>query len=164
MIYQELLKKISQKTLGHSVVESMIAEDGSLTFKSYRKHRRRLKKLKKKSGQRKKQLQTLQRSCADHIQTVTSPLALISQIQRSGGSLLSQLFDGHPEIHAHPHELKIGFPTKYTWPKLDLNENLFQKPGKFLPSGCFSVDISIPIILGFTCAQVRQTFSESGIS
>jgi hypothetical protein len=54
---------------------------------------------------------------------VTSPLALISQIQRSGGTLLSQLFDGHPELHAHPHELKIGYPTKYTWPKLDLSDN-----------------------------------------
>jgi hypothetical protein len=31
-----------------------------------------------------------------HIQPVTVPLALISQIQRSGGSMLSQLFDGHP--------------------------------------------------------------------
>jgi hypothetical protein len=54
---------------------------------------------------------------------VTSPLVLISQIQRSGGSLLSQLFDGHPELHAHPHELKIGYPRKYTWPKLDLNDH-----------------------------------------
>jgi hypothetical protein len=53
---------------------------------------------------------------------VTSPLALISQIQRSGGTLLSQLLDGHPELHAHPHELKIGYPTKYTWPKLDLQD------------------------------------------
>jgi hypothetical protein len=54
---------------------------------------------------------------------VTSPLALISQVQRSGGTLLSQLFDGHRELHAHPHELKIGYPTKYTWPKLDLSDN-----------------------------------------
>jgi hypothetical protein len=54
---------------------------------------------------------------------VTSPLVLISQIQRSGGTLLSQLFDGHPELHAHPHELKIGYPTKYTWPKIYLNDN-----------------------------------------
>ena len=123
MIYQELLKQISQKTLGRNAVDAMIAEDGCITFKRYRKHRRRLKKLKKAFGLGNMQLQTLQRSCTDHIQTVNLPLALISQIQRSGGSLLSQLFDGHPEIHAHPHELKIGFPRKYTWPKLDLNDN-----------------------------------------
>jgi len=53
---------------------------------------------------------------------------LISQVQRSGGTLLSQLFDGHPELHAHPHELKIGYPTKYTWPKIDLSDN----PNKWL--------------------------------
>ena len=50
-------------------------------------------------------------------------MALISQIQRSGGSLLSQLFDGHPEIYAHPDELKIGYPEKYIWPKIDLNDS-----------------------------------------
>jgi hypothetical protein len=54
------------------------------------------------------------------LQPVTSPLALISQIQRSGGSMLNQLFDGHPEVHAHPHELKFGYPRKYDWPPVDL--------------------------------------------
>jgi hypothetical protein len=54
--------------------------------------------------------------------SVTTPIALISQIQRSGGSLLSQLFDFHPQLHAHPHELKIGHPKKYIWPDLDLNQ------------------------------------------
>jgi hypothetical protein len=53
---------------------------------------------------------------------VTSPLALISQIQRSGGSMLSQLFDGHPEVHAHPHELKVGYPKKHDWPPIDLGD------------------------------------------
>jgi hypothetical protein len=68
-------------------------------------------------------LETLYQACLEHTRPVTSPLALISQIQRSGGTLLSQLFDGHSELHAHPHELKIGYPTKYTWPKLDLSDN-----------------------------------------
>jgi hypothetical protein len=47
---------------------------------------------------------------------VRCPLVLISQVQRSGGSLLSQLFDGHSEILAHPQELKIGYPRKELWP------------------------------------------------
>ena len=51
---------------------------------------------------------------------VHEPLVLISQIQRSGGTLLSQLFDGHPEVHAHPHEICIGKPDKWDWPPLDL--------------------------------------------
>jgi len=54
---------------------------------------------------------------------IKSPIALISQIQRSGGSLLSQLFDFHPQLHAHPHELKIGHPKKYNWPDLGLSQS-----------------------------------------
>ena len=37
--------------------------------------------------------------------------------------MLSQLFDGHPEVHAHPHELKFGYPKKYIWPQIDLRES-----------------------------------------
>jgi hypothetical protein len=68
-------------------------------------------------------LEALYQGCLEHVLPVTCPLVLISQVQRSGGTLLSQLFDGHPELHAHPHELKIGYPTKYTWPKIDLSDN-----------------------------------------
>jgi hypothetical protein len=54
---------------------------------------------------------------------VDQPLVLISQVQRSGGTLLSQLFDGHPQVHAHPHELHLGWPRgKYDWPALDLDD------------------------------------------
>jgi hypothetical protein len=52
---------------------------------------------------------------------VREPLVLISQVQRAGGTLLSQLFDGHPECHADPFELKIGFPKKHQWPALELD-------------------------------------------
>ncbi|MBW1981285.1 MAG: sulfotransferase [Deltaproteobacteria bacterium] len=122
MIYQEFLTKISQKTLGRSATDAMIARDGKITFKRFRKQRRRLNELKREFRCRSDQLKALQRSCAAHMQTVESPLVLISQLQRSGGTLLSQLFDGHPEVHAHPHELKIGFPTKYVWPEFHLDE------------------------------------------
>lgn len=47
------------------------------------------------------------------------PFVLISQVHRSGGTLLSQLFDGHPALAAHPHELKIGHPTPEDWPPID---------------------------------------------
>ena len=69
-----------------------------------------------------------------HLRPVDQPLVLISQIQRSGGSLMSQLFDGHPDCHTHPHELKIGNPSDWIWPDLDLTktpevwfENLFER-------------------------------------
>jgi len=60
------------------------------------------------------------RARLDHLVAVREPLVLVSQIQRAGGSLLGQLLDGHPECHAHPHELKIGHPREHNWPPLDL--------------------------------------------
>lgn len=53
------------------------------------------------------------------LQTVNEPLLLVSQIPRSGGTLLSQLLDGHPECHGFPYELKWG--KKWYWPALDIN-------------------------------------------
>jgi hypothetical protein len=55
-----------------------------------------------------------------HLSWIDQPLVLISQIQRSGGTLLSQLFDAHPECHTHPYELLIGDGPKDEWPEVDL--------------------------------------------
>jgi hypothetical protein len=123
VIYQQLLNKITKSTLGLGATESIIAENGKVTLKKYYKYRKRQKHLNKAFCKSSRHLESMQQSCVEHMRPVTSPLVLISQIQRSGGSLLSQLFDGHPELDAHPHELKIGYPRKYTWPKLDLNDS-----------------------------------------
>lgn len=56
----------------------------------------------------------------EHLVEVTEPLVIISQIQRSGGTLLSQLFDGHPDCHAHPWELEIGYPHSRRWLPIEL--------------------------------------------
>jgi hypothetical protein len=61
------------------------------------------------------------RARLQHVVPVREPLVLVSQIQRSGGTLLSQLLDGHPECHTDPYELKIGSPKKYHWPPLQLD-------------------------------------------
>ena len=50
-----------------------------------------------------------------------APVVLISQIQRSGGALLVQLFDGHPQLLVYPHELRLGRPVKWNWPKLNFD-------------------------------------------
>jgi hypothetical protein len=71
----------------------------------------------------------LTRARLGHLVEVREPLVLISQVQRSGGTLLSQLFDGHVECHAHPQQLHIGFPTSRNWPPLPLDD----------PERCFSV-------------------------
>ena len=60
---------------------------------------------------------------------IDCPAIIISQLQRSGGSLLSQLMDGHEELYVHPSELHIGRPNKYYWPNLNLmdtEEQLFE--------------------------------------
>jgi hypothetical protein len=85
--------------------------------------------LRKESNESTLHPEDISRISLDHVFPVTSPLVLISQIRGSGGSFLNQLFDGHPELHAHPHELMIGYPEKDHWPRIDLNdrpENWFE--------------------------------------
>lgn len=50
------------------------------------------------------------------------PLVLISQVPRSGGTLLSQLLDGHPNLLQFPHELKWGGKNDRAWPTVDPSE------------------------------------------
>ena len=50
------------------------------------------------------------------------PLILVSQLPRSGGSLLSQLLDGHPQLLVCPWEMTIGYPVKNDWPLLDVRD------------------------------------------
>jgi hypothetical protein len=85
-------------------------------FKKYKKKMSHIKTRYAALRESRSHLKKLGRICLENINPITAPVALISQIQRSGGSLLSQLFDGHSEIYAHPDELMIGHPKKYIWP------------------------------------------------
>ena len=123
MIFRKLIDKIAYLTLGPSAVNSILAQEDKISLRRYYKTLLRRKMLVGEFKESTFQLNGLGEICSANVSPVTSPLALISQVQRSGGSLLSQLFDGHPEIHAHPHELKIGYPKKHMWPKIDLNEH-----------------------------------------
>ena len=69
-----------------------------------------------------RELERALRPVRENVVAVDQPLALICQAQRSGGTLLIRLFDGHPQCHAHPHELLIGYPKAHTWPELPLDE------------------------------------------
>jgi hypothetical protein len=64
----------------------------------------------------------LRRICSQHVSRVTSPLALIAGIQGFGGSLLRRLFDGHPELHAHPRQLTIGDSGSDFRPRIHLSD------------------------------------------
>ena len=50
------------------------------------------------------------------IKIIDKELILIAQIQRSGGTLLSQLFDNHSELFNYPSELILKKP-KWDWDK-----------------------------------------------
>ncbi|KGF72268.1 hypothetical protein DO97_10995 [Neosynechococcus sphagnicola sy1] len=47
-------------------------------------------------------------------------LILMGQQQRCGGSLLTRLFDSHPQLWVHPTENYSGRPYKYHFPNLNL--------------------------------------------
>jgi len=103
------------------LINFLITEENRKKIDKYFREKSRERRIQKALKLGKSQLTDICNICLKHISPVTLPLALISQVQRSGGTLLSQLFDGHPEVHAHPYELKIGYPKKYFWPQIDLN-------------------------------------------
>ena len=123
MKFQELQYLFKKLIVGRSVLDSLIAENGKYTLKQCYRQRHRINRLNRRFAKNKIDLEPLFRSYLDYVLPVKTPLALISQIQRSGGSLLSQLFDGHPEIHAHPHEMMIGYKKKYIWPRIDIHDH-----------------------------------------
>jgi len=111
--YQEKEKDIEPKT-GERIISYLIGKYAKIRYKIWM--------FRKEANESNLNLQDLSRICSEHVLPVTSPLALIAQIQGSGGTLLSQLFDGHPELHVHPHELMIGYPEKGIWPRIDRND------------------------------------------
>lgn len=122
MIYQQWIDRAAKRVFGNSVVDSFVAEKGRLSLWGVHKISSRSRKLNKEFNAEKLYTEYLSDDGIKNCSAVTLPVALISQIQRSGGSLLSQLFDGHPQVHAHPYELKTGYPKKTIWPKIDLND------------------------------------------
>lgn len=111
--YQKKEKDIEPK-IGEKIINYLIGKYAKIRYKIWM--------FRKEANESKLNLQDLSRICSEHVFPVTSPLALIAQIQGSGGALLNQLFDGHPALHVHPHELMIGYPEKSNWPKIDLSD------------------------------------------
>ena len=123
MIGHELPDGLTWTQLVKALLLSPVDKESKRKWRQYRREKARTRMLNRECKESKLALRDLFQVCLQNFSPVTSPLALISQIQRSGGTLLAQLFDGHPEIHAHPHELKIGKPKKYNWPKIDLKDD-----------------------------------------
>jgi hypothetical protein len=119
---QDLFNRYCAVMLGRSLVKSFVLTRGNLSLQKYRRYRKQLKVLRREFYRCPLFMEEIHRACSRDLPSLSIPIALISQIQRSGGSLLSQLFDGHPQLHAHPHELKIGFPKKDIWPQFDMSD------------------------------------------
>jgi len=123
-LYYQFIKQLDAKRrLGKKTLSYLITEENRRNLSAYIRNRSRKKLIARASRQRDSSLNDLIRICLKHISPVTAPLALISQIENSGGSLLNQLFDGHPEIHCHPQEFLIGYPHQSEWPKIELKDN-----------------------------------------
>jgi hypothetical protein len=105
----------TEKKLGDRVINYFIGKYSKIRYKIWM--------FRKEANESKLNLQDLSRLCSEHVLPATCPLALIAQIQGSGGSYLSKFFDGHPELHVHPHELMIGHPEEGIWPRIDLNDS-----------------------------------------
>ena len=121
---------MAQALIGKSAVKSLVADDGKVALKQLGKQLSRIWMLRRELREDASIVRALNHTCLSHLRPVSSPIALISQIQRSGGTLLSQLFDGHTEVYAHPHEFKIGYPRKDRWPVIALDDK---------PARCFEV-------------------------
>ncbi|MEX0803109.1 MAG: sulfotransferase [Candidatus Binatia bacterium] len=89
---------------------------GATRMLQYRYH---VHSMKKAIGGQAANLEDIAAFLRGHAIPVRAPLVLISQVQRSGGSLLSQLFDGHPALAAYPTELRFGFSQNDQWPLVD---------------------------------------------
>jgi hypothetical protein len=85
----------------------------------WQQHRRLVRTLNALIAGRKSNLDDIGAFLAARVTPKHLPMVLISQAQRSGGSLLSQLFDGHPALAAYPQELRFGFEYDDVWPPLD---------------------------------------------
>jgi hypothetical protein len=112
---------------------------------------------------------SLARTRIEHSVPISEPLVLVSQIERSGGTLLSRLFDGHPECHAHPRELEIGYPNiKRHWPPIDLDrpESWFEMlheahPGKYRRKGYWSSKRATERVPFLFSPQLQRTIFET---
>lgn len=120
MISQYIKKMITKKKIGKWIISRLISEEKRIKLERYLKDGPRRKMIRQVSSSGTSHLEDILQVCLQHISPVTAPLALVSQISCSGGSLLTQLLDGHSKLHAYPHAFAVDAPNKGSWPKIDI--------------------------------------------
>ena len=120
MIYQLVKKFDTRNKIGKRIISSLVSDEKRKRLKQYLKDRPRAKMIRQVSHARKSHMEDIIQICLQHISPVTAPLALISQISFSGGSLLNRLLDGHSKLHIYPRAFAVAPPGKGSWPKIDI--------------------------------------------
>jgi len=120
MIYRLIKKMDTQNKLGKRIISSLITEEKRSKLEQHLKDRPRTRMIRQVSHAKASHLEDILQICLQHISPVTAPLALVSQISYSGGSLLSRLLDGHSKLHAYPRAFAVDSPNKGSWPKIDI--------------------------------------------
>ena len=123
-MFYPLIKRLGTETrLGKRVVSYFLPEQYRKKFSALYKEKSRARMIRKICRDSSSQIKDLFHTCLEHVSPVTQPLVLISQIRYSGGMLLNQLFDGHAEIHCHPHRLSFGSGPAVRWPEIDIQND-----------------------------------------
>ena len=120
MIYRLIRKMDTKKKLGKRIISRLITEEKRRKLEQYLEDRAKTKMIRQVGRKGESHLEDILHICLKHITPLTIPLALISQVPYSGGSLLNRLFDGHSQIHAYPGALIPGNTAKNYWPQIDL--------------------------------------------
>jgi len=123
MIYRLIKKMDTENKLGKRIISRLITEEKRSKLEQHLKDRPRTRMIRQVSDAGTSHLKDILQICLQHISPVTVPLALVSQISYSGGSLLSRLLDGHSKLHAYPRAFAVDSSTGGSWPKIDIKGN-----------------------------------------
>jgi hypothetical protein len=120
MIYR-LIKKIdAKKKIGKRIISDLTMDEKRRKLPKYLIDKARTRMIRQVSDAKASHLKDILQICLQHISPVTAPLALVSQISYSGGSLLSRLLDGHSKLHAYPRPFAVDALNKGPWLKIDI--------------------------------------------
>jgi hypothetical protein len=120
MIYRLIKKMDAKKKIGKRIISDLTADEKRRKLPKYLIDKARTRMIRQVSNAKATHLKDILQICLQHISPVTAPLALVSQISYSGGSLLSRLLDGHSKLHAYPRAFAVDAPNKGSWPKIDI--------------------------------------------
>ena len=120
MIYRLIKKMDAKKKIGKRIISDLTADEKRRKLPKYLIDKARTRMIRQVSNAKATHLKDILQICIQHISPVTAPLALVSQISYSGGSLLSRLLDGHSKLHAYPRAFAVDAPNKGSWPKIDI--------------------------------------------